>query len=216
MNLLKKFIYLHKWRKKFSCATIFVQLLFPNYIFLRQMYLTDTEIRGKIHLREWNRNFDRSNFPNSIVPTRNQKYLVYYSPNNHSNTSNCIGVARTKSNSPQSARSGQSFVTTSTIFLVVAFARLIYSAGVRDRYNWSSVRVVNEIKSGKKKKRTKIKRSDENKWTNEKGGKRWKEGRKKKKEMEEEGTQIQRDRLSGYSAVRVPCLQPFNCVYLHG
>lgn len=173
---------------------------------------------GKIHLREWNRNFDRSNFPNSIVPTRNQKYLVYYSPNNHSNTSNCIGVARTKSNSPQSARSGQSFVTTSTIFLVVAFARLIYSAGVRDRYNWSSVRVVNEIKSGekKKKKRTKIKRSDENKWTNEKGGKRWKEGRKKKKEMEEEGTQIQRDRLSGYSVVRVPCLQPFNCVYLHG
>lgn len=49
---------------------IFAQSLFPNYIFsyLRQTYLTDTEIQRKIHLRERNRNFDRSNFPNSIVP----------------------------------------------------------------------------------------------------------------------------------------------------
>lgn len=213
----EKFIYLHKWRKKFSCATIFVQLLFPNYIFLRQMYLTDTEIRGKIHLREWNRNFDRSNFPNSIVPTRNQKYLVYYSPNNHSNTSNCIGVARTKSNSPQSARSGQSFVTTSTIFLVVAFARLIYSAGVRDRYNWSSVRVVNEIKSGEKKKKKKEQRlngvmkiSGRTK-KGESGGR--KEGRRKRKWKK----RVHKFREIGLAAtVRVPCLQPFNCVYLHG
>lgn len=171
---------------------------------------------GKIHLREWNRNFDRSNFPNSIVPTRNQKYLVYYSPNNHSNTSNCIGVARTKSNSPQSARSGQSFVTTSTIFLVVAFARLIYSAGVRDRYNWSSVRVVNEIKSGEKKKKKEQRLNGVMKISGrakkgESGGR--KEGRRKRKWKK----RVHKFREIGLAAtVRVPCLQPFNCVYLHG
>lgn len=46
------------------------------------------------------------------------------------------------------------------------------------------------------------------------GGKRWK--KEEKGNRREEGTQIQRDRLSGDGAVRVPCLQPFNCVYLHG
>lgn len=173
-------------RRNFLMQLIFAQPLFPNYIFsyLRQTYLTDTEIQRKIHFRERNPKFWPFELSQFDCPTRNQKYLVYYSPNNHSNTSNCIGVARTKSNSPQSARSGQSFVTTSAIFLVVAFGRLIYSASVRvsDRYNWSSVRVVNEIKAGGKK-RTKIKRRDENKWTSERWkreGKEMEGGRKRK------------------------------------
>lgn len=171
-------------RRNFLMQLIFAQPLFPNYIFsyLRQTYLTDTEIQRKIHLCERNPKFWPFELSQFDCPTRNQKYLVYYSPNNHSNTSNCIGVARTKSNSPQSARSGQSFVTTSAIFLVVAFGRLIYSASVRvsDRYNWSSVRVVNEIKAGEKKgQRLNDVMKISGRANDEKGrGKRWKEEEK--------------------------------------
>lgn len=116
------------------------QLYFPYLI--KHIYSHRyRDSKRKIHLREWNRNFPT--FPNSIVPLETKSISFITQPTTTQTLRNCIGVARTKSNSPQSARSGvQSFVTTSTIFLVVAFGQLIYSASVRvtDRYNWSSVR----------------------------------------------------------------------------
>lgn len=83
------------------------QLYFPyliKYIYSHRY----RDSKRKIHLREWNRNFPT--FPNSIVPLETKSIWFITQPTTTQTLRNCIGVARTKSNSPQSARSGVSIV----------------------------------------------------------------------------------------------------------
>lgn len=122
---MQRKIYLSPHRRNFLMQQSLFNLFF---FFVIILFVSSSKIVSRqtqkeyyvkrIHLREWNRNFDRSNFPPPIRLSHSKaKVSGLLLTNNHSNTWNCIGtvVARTKSNSPQSARSGQSF-TTSTIF----------------------------------------------------------------------------------------------------
>ena len=83
------------------------QLYFPYLI--KHIYSHRyRDSKRKIHLREWNRNFPT--FPNSIVPLETKSIWFITQPTTTQTLRNCIGVARTKSNSPQSARNGVSIV----------------------------------------------------------------------------------------------------------